>query len=93
MTTSVLQDGSHIETPYVAGFARGVVRFYYPNGNLKYEGNEISGSREGKFKGYYETGEIWWAASFSDDEYVEGSAVVWDKDGNVLSIEPLEVLF
>ena len=93
VTVVHLSDGTRVERQYTAGAPIGTLKVFYPNGNLKYRGLMHSASREGKFEGYYETGELWWSAVFAGNELVEGSAVVKSKDGEILDIEPLEVMF
>jgi antitoxin component YwqK of YwqJK toxin-antitoxin module len=53
----------------------------YPTGQIKMEGNELDGKREGKWVSWYENGNIWSETWFKAD-LKDGITVVWLENGS-----------
>jgi hypothetical protein len=57
------------------------MKHYYPNGQVKMEGNEKDGKREGKWVSWYEDGTPWSETWFQSDVR-HGKTVVWLENGS-----------
>ncbi len=66
---------------YFLGQLSGPEIWYHPNGNIRYEGENIDGLKEGSAKNYYEDGTLHTTGNFVNDT-LEGEYVVYYKNGN-----------
>ena len=60
----------------------GLIKRWYPNGQLEYEYNYKDGKRDGLAKGWYPNGQLEYEYTYKDGE-LDGLTKSWDEDGQL----------
>ena len=60
----------------------GLIKRWYPNGQLEYEYNYKDGKRDGLAKGWYPNGQLEYEYNYKDGE-LDGLTKSWDEDGQL----------
>ena len=79
---SIWKDGAYYIGQFKNEFRNGKGIDYYPNGNIKYEGDFVNGKYEGKGKYIYESGN-YYIGQFKNG-LMHGKGTYHDSKGNIM---------
>lgn len=69
------------EERYKKYYLQGERKIWYRDGKLCFVGHYKKGRRNGKFKLFYENGRRWIFCRYKNDEILEKTAKIWDRNG------------
>ena len=79
---NIFYNGSYYIGQYKNGKRNGKGKIYYPNGNIKYDGDFVDDKREGNGKIIFESGS-YYIGQFKND-LPNGKGIEYDKNGNII---------